>query len=194
MADVNSAVLRFETEHINRVLFLTAAGGDALFFMSQAQSQNYRPRYALASPDGPDFLAQNVASTGQLDGAMGVGWLPASDVHDTDSYPLDPAEKRCLAVHAKTGSTFATRNDAVTAFAFCDMMWLFEDVGNRVGRDLTRLAWAAALPRIGDRLSPYTFADRFSGAHADGAVGYRPMKYYGSCTCFRYTAALRRLS
>jgi hypothetical protein len=193
MSDVNAAVLKFNAEHINRVIFLTAAGGDALFFIGQAESQNYHPYYGLASPDSPEFLAANLTSR-QLHGSAGAGWLPGADVADAQGPPYSKAEKRCLAVHAKNGSTFATRNDALTAFAFCDMMWIFEEAARAAGIRLNIATWTAGLRRVGrSHVSPYTFADSFSSAHADAAIGYRPLAYFDDCSCFRYTAPVRTI-
>ncbi|HVE98107.1 MAG TPA: ABC transporter substrate-binding protein [Mycobacteriales bacterium] len=191
MADVNSAVLKFKTEQVDRVVFLTAAGGTAIFFMSQAESQSYRPRYGLASPDAPSVLAQNLPAS-QLSGAMGSGWLPGIDVADAQGPPLTPAEKRCLAVHAKNGTSYATRNSAITALAFCDLMWLFERAARAAGPDLTTARWTDGISAMGARHeTPYTFATAFVRGRADGATRYRPLAYDDACECFRYTSAAR---
>jgi ABC-type branched-subunit amino acid transport system substrate-binding protein len=194
LADVNAAVLRFASENINRVIFLTAAGGTALFFMAQAESQNYHPRYGLASPDAPAVLAQNLPSS-QLAGAVGAGWMPSTDVLDAQGPPRTAAENRCLAIHEKHGTKYATRSDATTAFAFCDLMWLFEDAAVRAGADLTRARWSSALGGVGrSHTTPFTFATNFGPDHGDGATDYRPLAYDTGCQCFSYVGSARSVS
>ena len=193
MADINHAVLQFKTAGVDRVIFLTAAGGTALFFIEQAQSQNYNPHYGFASPDSPAFLAQNLPAS-QLQGSMGVGWMPATDVADAQGPALTTAEKRCFAINQKyTGTAFSARSGAVTALAYCDLMSLLEDAANS-GGTLSASSWVQGLRQLGRRhQTPLTFAAEFGPDRPDGGAAYRPLAYDGGCSCFRYTAAAQRV-
>jgi ABC-type branched-subunit amino acid transport system substrate-binding protein len=187
---INSAVLKLKTDNADRIVFLDAAGGTALFFMSFAESQGYHPLYGLASWDGPSVLAQNAPST-QLAGAKGVGWIPAVDVLDADGPPLTAQENRCLAINAAEGTTYSGRNAATTALDFCDLMWLFEEAAAKAGKNLTRLGWARALGTIGVAYrSAVTYGTNFVASRHDGATQYRTLAYStaGNCNCFKYTS------
>jgi hypothetical protein len=194
---VNDAVLKMKDAGVDRVMFVGAAGGNPLFFMNFAQSQGYFPRYGLASPDSPAFQAQNAPYT-QLRGAMAVGWMPSTDVLSPEGPPLSAAEKRCFDVHRKGGTDYQSRNDDGTpALLFCDLLWLFEKVGNAVGANLTRAAFAQQLAGLGSSYdSPVTFSTSFSSEKFDGALSVRPLAYDDAptCRCFKYTGAAEPLS
>jgi len=187
----NDAASYMKAHNVDHVVFISAAGGTALFFMNFAQSQGYFPRYGIATPDSPSFQAQNAPYT-QLRGAMGVGWVPAFDVLDSEGPPLTANEKRCLAVHKKGGTDYGNSRveSAAVAMAWCDMAWLFEEVGIKAGHNLTKQAWATALAELGGaHHTTMTFATNFSPGGSDGAVSYRTLAFdeSPSCRCFRYT-------
>jgi ABC-type branched-subunit amino acid transport system substrate-binding protein len=187
----NDAASYMKAHGADHVVFISAAGGTALFFMNFAQSQGYFPKYGLASPDSPAFQAQNAPYT-QLRGAKGVGWVPGFDVLDSEGPPLSANEKRCLAVHKKGGTDYGNSRveTAAVAMAWCDMAWLFEETAIKAGHNLTKLAWANALAALGtSHHTTMTFATNFSPGGSDGAVSYRPMTYdeSPSCRCFRYS-------
>jgi hypothetical protein len=187
----NSAASYMKAHNIDHVVFVSAAGGTALFFMQFANSQAYFPKVGLASPDSPGFQAQNAPYT-SLRGARAVGWVPGFDVADSEGPPLTANEKRCLAVHKKGGTDYGNSRveAAAVAMAWCDMAWLFEETAIKATRDLTKQTWATALAALGtSHHTPLTFSTRFSSGNFDGAVSYRPMAYDESagCRCFRYS-------
>lgn len=187
----SDAAQRFAAKGIDRVAFITARGGPALGFMAGAQSQgNYNPRYGLASPDGPAFLAQNAPYT-QMQGAVGAGWMPGGDVLDAEGPPFTDAEKRCLEVHKKAGTDYGTRNEgAMVALLFCDIAWLFEEAAVKAGSTLNAGSWAAGLAQLGtSHQTAATFGTNFAPGIFDGAFQFRALAYDDSpsCRCFRYT-------
>ncbi len=188
-----TAAQRFAGKQIDRVAFITSAGGPPLGFMAGAQSQGYFPLYGIASPDSPAFLAQNAPVT-QLRGTIGAGWSPGLDVLDSEGPPFTPAEKRCMAAHAKAGTTYVGRGGgdvgAFVALTFCDMLWLLEEAGTKAGKTLNVSSFAAALAEIAtSHQTTVTFGTSFSPGAYDGANQYRPLAYDDtpSCRCFRYS-------
>ena len=189
-AQAQSAAQRFKDKGVTHVAFVTARGGPPLFFMNFAQSQTYFPKYGLASPDSPAFLAQAAPYT-QLQGAMAAGWAPGLDVLDSEGPPYSAAERRCFDVHAKAGTNYPSRNEGGTpALMFCDMIWLFEEVAIKAGKTLNTGTWSEALATLGtSHQTTITFGTNFGPGIRDGAYQYRPMAYDDSpsCRCFRYT-------
>lgn len=187
---------RFAEKQINRVAFITARGGPPLFFMSHAQSQGYFPRYGLASPDGPSFLAQAAPYT-QLRGAVGAGWSPGLDVLDPEGPPYTAAENRCMDVHRKGGTNYPSRSEGGTpALMFCDLLWLFEEVGVKAGRTLNVSSFASALAELqASHQTTVTFGTRFGSIIFDGASQYRLLTFDDSpsCRCFRYSGGAQDL-
>lgn len=72
--DASNAVLKFRSEGITHVF-----GLDQFFFLFalQAESQHYRPRYALNSSNAPGILFGQNTPTAQNVGALGVGTAPS---------------------------------------------------------------------------------------------------------------------
>ena len=187
------AAQKFSGQGINRVAFITSQGGPALGFMVAAQSMGYFPKYGVASPDSPVFLAQNAPVT-QLSGAVGAGWAPGLDVFDSEGPPFSTAEKRCFDIHSKSGTEYTARGGgdvgAFVALTFCDMVWLFEEVSTRAGRNLNAAGFAAELAKMGSSHdTTVTFGTNFVPGAYDGAVQYRRFGYDDTpnCRCWRYT-------
>ena len=63
-------------------------------FSASAESQHYRPRYAIHTGIAPQASMQSNAPAAQLAGAMGLGFAPTLD-SDTDGI-TPPGTKRCL--------------------------------------------------------------------------------------------------
>lgn len=187
------AAQRFAEKQINRVAFITNAGGPVLGFMAAAQSQGYFPIYGLATPDLPATVAQNAPVT-QLKGALGAGWAPGMDVFNSEGPPLTASERRCLDVHAKGGTQYTTRGGEEVgpfiAMTFCDLLWLLEEAGTKAGRTLNVGSFAAALAQLGtSHQTTATFGTNFAPGIYDGATHYRPLAFDDTpaCRCFRYS-------
>lgn len=195
-SQAQAAAQRFKDKGVDHVAFLTAAGGTPLFFMNFAQSQTYFPKYGLASPDSPAFLAQ-AAPYSQLRGAMAAGWAPGLDVLDSEGPPYSAAERRCFDVHAKAGTNYPSRNEGGTpALMFCDMVWLFEEAAIKAGKTLNNGTWSEGLATLGtSHQTTITFGTNFGPGIRDGAYQYRPMAYddSASCRCFKYTGPAQNL-
>jgi ABC-type branched-subunit amino acid transport system substrate-binding protein len=115
IASIQSAVLRFRSEGIERVMSAAYPGAIA-FFMRYADSQSYRPRYGLSSYDALASLPAN-APVSQLHDAVAAGWWPTADLAASDKPPLNASGKVCRAVFSKAG--IPATQDA-TSFGYCD--------------------------------------------------------------------------
>ena len=79
-AQISNAILRLRASNVTHVAFVPTGGAVPFIFMNEAESQGYRPRYAMNSLDIPYFVSDQ-APAGQLAGALAIGWSPASDTH-----------------------------------------------------------------------------------------------------------------
>lgn len=177
-AQSNNAVLRFRAENINEVILSPSGGAIPFVFMQSAESQGYRPRYALNSLEVPAFVTQNVP-VAQLTGSVGVGWLPASDVYYKEvAHGVNPAEDLCFNITKRNGDEVKRYCDGlfflVAAFAKAPE---FTPAGLRAG--------VAALGTSYD--SPWTFATRFAQGRYDGARQVRALAFVDGCACYRYS-------
>ena len=130
-AAMSNAVLSFNSQHVTHVL---SSDSDVLLFMQAADKQRYRPRYGLTSYHAPAAALQAIVPASQLAGALGVGWLPISDV-DTQHSPgaVGPGETACRDSMKRHGIDIAEAGAATIAFAECDGVSLVTQAARRIG-------------------------------------------------------------
>lgn len=193
-AAISSTVLRFKSMGINRVLFLQLGVNGPFFFMRAAESQNYRPRYAVSSTDAPTALTPLVPAA-QLEGSIGLGWLPVIDVPAAQDAPSAPTRKACLdVIRKRTGETFTNRTIEYVALSFCDSLLFFAHAAGRataVDRGSVRSAVAGLETSY---QSPLVLRSAFGNSRRDGAASARDLAYSASCSCFTYRGPVRSLS
>lgn len=175
-----SAVLRFRSKGVNRLLFLPTAWVVPTVWPPAAESQGYRARYGINSWEGPDFLANN-APPEQLREAVGVGWQPATDLGPTRSIEVlrkGAHWSHCAVAGRKAGypEEFAT---ACTPFLF-----LQEAVARG---SLTTDGLRSGADKLGD--APYSNSNMgtfFGPGRYDGAAVGRNIAFDPGCGCFEY--------
>jgi hypothetical protein len=181
-AGANNAALRFRSAGVTHVVLVPSGGALPFVFMQAAESQGYRPRYALNSLEVPAFVAPN-APAAQLEDAVGLGWLPASDVHFREvPHGVNPAEDLCNELTDRNGDE---------AKRYCDALFFLRDA-LAVAPSLSPEGLLSGAESLGDGFnSPWTFATRFGPGRYDGAAAVRPFAFVTDCACFRYTGDVR---
>jgi hypothetical protein len=173
-----SAVLKFNTSGVNRVLFLGIGGSPGFFFLKAAEAQAYYPRYGLTSNDLPESLRVQ-ATTQSFQGAMGVGWWPEGDV--TGGKPTTAAAKQCEKLTGGTGDG--------PAYKACDALDIFVRAATAGGAALS----AASVMRGLETLPVITPASmlrlQYGPGRHDGVAGARHFAYVNSCSCLRYSSS-----
>jgi ABC-type branched-subunit amino acid transport system substrate-binding protein len=180
-SSASNAVLRLRSEGVTHVMLIPSGGAIPFAFMPSAESQGYRPRYALNSLEVPAFVAPNVPAA-QLKGTIGVGWLPASDVYYKEvEHGVNAAEDRCYTAAKRNGDE---------AKRYCDGLYFLHDAllgATTVSPE--RLL--GGVERLADKYnSPWTFRTRFGPGRYDGAASIRRLAFVDSCRCFRYSSGL----
>jgi hypothetical protein len=117
ISQIQSAVLRFRADGVNRVMSV-AYPGAMTFFMRYADSQQYYPRYALTSPESLDAVAASVPHE-QLRDAVAVGWLPNIDVGLAQQPPLNATGQRCRGIFKAAGPRRRRRASASITATSC---------------------------------------------------------------------------
>jgi hypothetical protein len=186
-ADTASAVLDFRSRGVTHVMVLDNSGGITFAFMQAAESQQYRPAYALTTNNSPSAL-QQLAPAQQLAKAQAISWW-SGDVGTSVSEQTPPAlpssRAACLKIMADAGLD-ASGTAAGTALITCDQLLLLKAVLDR-GATPT----AAGMTRVLDTLgtgytSPLTYGSRFAPGRHDAATVTRRIGFDSSCTCWRY--------
>jgi hypothetical protein len=190
-----NAVLKFNTEAIDRVVFMAPGGAAATYFMNAASSQQYHPLYGIWSADSPYILAITAAKD-QLAGATGIGYQPGLDVaSNQDPTATTPAAKACLAFWDSVGQTDHSALNSPLQRATCDIFTtLLRAAAAHPQATTSTAALEAAYDSIGGTYAPAaTFAIRFRAGSHDAASGYRRLAYQGDCSCFTYVGSTRPL-
>lgn len=187
-SDAQSAVLRFASQGVDRVMFVSSLEANVLLvFTNAAESQGYRPGYGLTSLALANVLKDNVP-TAQLVNAKGVGWLPVLD----DTAPtLTPtaAAQACVKKVRAQGVVPTSRADHFTVFSQCDAFGLAEAALERSRGATSPAAWSAALDAVGTSLlGAATLEGRtdFRDGRREGPAVGRVFGWDRGCSCFRY--------
>lgn len=182
---VQAATLRFASEGIETVMFLCP--GCAPFFIQNAQSQEYFPRYLLTSYDTPLGLGkpENARS---LEKAIAIGWEPDADVGTFANQPevRNASREQCRSIQKQyiKDNTTSFVSGSVCG-AVLDLRAFAKKGGGTDGRSLARGAGAlgTTYPHA------MTLRTKLTPARRDGAAAFRTLRYVASCTCLKYDSA-----
>lgn len=188
-AQFSNAVLKFKAEGITHVLFTFAS---PLFFMTNAESQHYHPRYGLHSRSSPAALLQGNAPNDQLAGSMGIGWQQYNDVDAShDPGPPSPRAKLCLKLMRDAGQNTSVRATALVGLWQCDVLFFLHDA-LAAAPNFTLAGFRAGAESLAHYEAASTFRSGFSpGQLHDAAKAYRLFAFKNSCSCFAYVSGLR---
>lgn len=176
-----SAVLRFASDGVTHVF-----GADSVF-MNNANTQNYRPRYFVAV--AARVFAANVPAS-QLNGAMGQGYIPYSDV-DTADYPGDPtaATGYCKKLMAAAGQASTDPTTLLLQMSACDEFFFVKAAIDAVG-SLGADALRTGLESLGSRQQSALTWTSFLGPQSHtSAAALRDLEYRSDTGRFIYTSA-----
>lgn len=189
-SEYSGGVLKFKSQNVDRVFF--APGGQPYYFTLAAQSQAYKPRYALGSLEYPTAVADNVPAD-QLSGSMGLGWLPYLDLPSSAwaSVPT-PGIADCRKAMESAGQDFSSGTTLGIAAWICDDWFFLRDV-YATGRVIDEASFRRAAEALGSAFRPAsTFRTSFApGRTHDGAGGYRLLAFNDGCACFEYRSPVR---
>lgn len=191
-SDMQGAVLRFQTNAVDQVLFVSGSveSNLLLYFALAAESQRYHPGYALTSAAAAAVQEANTPAA-QLANAVGLGWLPAIDSNRVAS-PL-PAARRCLQdLQRIAGITPQGAVDRAYAFGACDTAGLYDAALRKTSGNAEVSAVLGAVSALGDDFSSASsYGERtdFRGGRRTGPSQGRVFAWSTSCTCFAYTGS-----
>jgi ABC-type branched-subunit amino acid transport system substrate-binding protein len=187
IASIQSAVLRFRSEGVERVMSAAYPGAIG-FFMRYADSQNYRPRYGLSSYDSLAALPAN-APTSQLEDAVAVGWTPTGDFSAADRGAPNTSGETCRAIFTKAG---IPKTQETYSFGYCDFVLSLKAAAQLVGGSaVTGDLLRAGLEGLGaSYTAPTSYGTALSRSQHDGISRARPLAFSSACTCWRATGSV----
>ncbi|HZQ87448.1 MAG TPA: hypothetical protein VFA83_21570 [Acidimicrobiales bacterium] len=185
-----AGVLQFKAAGITHVFVLDPGGLETFGWMAAAESQGYRPKYALDTRNYPVLQAGQSPSS-QLANARGIGWIPSADVGVQPDKDLTPADRRCLGIVAKAGQDMSDPTNVRVALAYCDTLEFLKAAAGDASAVLSLASIKTGGEALGTRFTPTgTFAATFGPRRHDGAAAARDLVYDTTCTCFKYTGAV----
>ena len=187
--DASSAVLQFRSQGVTHVFSL-----DHLFFTfaHQAESQRYRPRYALHSSNAVGALMQSNSPKAQNVGALGVGTAPSMDIVG-DTGDITPGGRLCRGILAAHGQDPKDGGLPQTyAYSLCDSRRAAVE-GFAAGGGLDGGSLKAGIGVVGPKFAPaVTFASALSATSPVFAGAARDLGYRTECECYAYLSPPRR--
>lgn len=193
-AEAQSAVLRFKSAGIDRVLIMDAYGGVAFAFMPAASAAGYQPQYGVTTDSQPVSIASN-APADQASRAVGIGWNGAWDVPFSQS-PLRgrAAANTCLSIMAKAGVDLSTSANRGAVSIFCDD-WLLLKAAADAAHGVDRQSILRGVNLLGASFTPAsTFNTVLARGRHDGVAAVRWISYRRECSCFQYQGTNRRVA
>jgi hypothetical protein len=197
-AALQNAMLRMRSDNVDHVLLVDNGGAMTLLFANNAYSQRYFPRYAGTSSNGFQALLDGGdIQKAVMNGAVGAGWEPVTDLPYTSAGPepfTTPARKACLALMTARHQTFSDSNAEAVALGYCDKGYFLRQVLTEAGSP-TWTAYLNALDRLGSAFAPARgLASRFAAGWHDGGAAYFDYVFNASCGCMAYHGARHALS
>lgn len=190
-AGLSDAVTAFQTQNVNRVLFI---GGSPLapFFFLNADNRNFRPRYGMSTIDAPRNTTEQQWADQLLD-ALGIGFNPVNDVFDDKhQFPGNATESLCLDIMAAAGHTFERRQGAQSGLAYCEALFLLDTAGEAAGVNLSHVTFAREVEALGDSFETATaLGTTFGPGRHDGGSLWRTITFDNASMVWDYTSGDR---
>lgn len=185
-ADISSAVLKFQSSGIDRVVFFDTGSYAALVFSQTAEQQQYRPRYGFTSLNSIVALQGDgsAAPQAQMVGAQGVSW-------ETNADGLTKARTRsaqqCDAILKDAGIGATDVSTEASYLKTCQTFFLFKAAADIAGRNLNRDTFIGSAERLGSTFvstNTWNGMTRFGVNEHSGVSVFRPFIYREDCSCF----------
>lgn len=181
LAATKSAVLRFKANGITHVF------GASGFFLRDAESQSYRPRYAYLPGLGSIGAANSPPE--QLRGAQTVGWAPLQDVNKPEDPGKNAGAPRCDSAMKAAGlPAGANRTDQKLMYAVCDAVYSFR-AALTAGNEASVAGLRRGYESLGTSFpTALTFGAVLGPDRHYGVSSVRDMAYDYACKCLKYTS------
>ena len=189
-AAISNAVLSFRSQGIDHVFIgdgpagIFSGVGLTLLFLTNAESQDYYPRYGFNSNNSPDFDSHPPA---QLVGMLAIDSYDTAPENDEGLEP-NPAREKCFEVMRNAGLPVGQWQTQAIAIGACEMASFTEAVASRAA-DTTLPNMIAGGEALGTSYrSAYNYGNRIGPGQHDGVALFRTLKWNEECECVEYTS------
>ncbi|HUR02634.1 MAG TPA: ABC transporter substrate-binding protein [Nonomuraea sp.] len=185
VAAIQNATLKFRSSGVSHVMFLDGNSSITFFFMKQAQSQEYKPRYGFSTLSYPSFVQANFGAD-VLSGSVGVGWMPTMDVA-LPQLPANPARTLCEKIQNAAGNRPVAETDLTVQLSICAELFLIKHAVEHAA-GAAPSDFLAGVARLGTTVDTAAggLVDSWTPAKPWGGSQVRYLRYGGACSCFSY--------
>jgi len=194
VSQIQGAVLKLDQDGVDHVILLDPNGSLDLFFLNDAYSQRYFPRYGGTSGN----LWQTLIGSGDvqpqtLNGAEGIGWIPLLDVpYTSQGAEATPARSSCFQLMRNNGNPPTAGSTAFQLAASCDVFFFVQHTLDRVHRRITPAEYLSAVNSTGQFTSAETRDLTLGAQQHDGITDFWDMSYSSNCQCVVYRGGGQR--
>jgi hypothetical protein len=158
-----------------------------LFLMRAAEDQQYRPKWGLASDNGPTHIRDLAAPRAQLANVQAMGWRPNHELYTDNAPPESDTARVCDEAMKRNGQPAGNRH----GLSQCEFLFFLKaalenaDVVSPEGL-------AGGVARLGDSYASTLLiggATRFGPGRHDGVTRVRTVAWDPSIDHFEYTTA-----
>lgn len=183
-SEAQNIVVRFQSEHVDHVVLFDDVVDTP--YMEAEGAANYYPRIGVSSNSLPAVIALT-SSPLALANAVGIGFLPATDVEQGQDVPETPAMQACEAAMRQAGQPMSNRLALQDARHECDAFFSLKAAVDKAGRpDYTLIRHA--VESLGTSYAPaISWRTYFGPTRHDGVQTWRPIGFDSSCSCWRFT-------
>lgn len=194
-ADINNAVLRFQTDGITHVMILDgpsglcAGGCLTTLFLQRADKQKYYPRYGFNGRNGVQGLRDSgLVPDDQLKRSINVEWEDNDESAD-EGWHVNKTREQCYALMRKHNVPMENVNQQGFARFACEQLGMMVEGASRLGKAVLNAPnFTAAVNTIGwDFQSASSYAVHYSATQHDGTAAARNQKFVNSCNCYKFT-------
>ena len=189
---MQNAVLGFQTAGVTQVVFVSVSAETNLFLLlsTAAESQGYRPGYALTSAAALGVQVTN-APKAQLENVRAVGWLPSLDLGAGGGSPQSAACLKQLSAQSVNATSVLDRYFATTR---CDVLALYAKALKATRGNASGASILTALRGLGTSFASAATLDAatdLGSAPGGGAAHGLRVAFGTSCGCFTWREARR---
>ena len=191
LAQIQNSVLRFRSDGVTHVIFLDTRGSFLTFFGKDAKAQRYFPRFGIDSGSAVQTIYDaGLADADQLNGAVGLGWNPATDLSPKAAAQYNtPAHTECLrVVRKRSGQALSGADEQAVAISACDEVRLFARAVELAGPVINHDTLRGAIESLHGGFVPAGLPAAYfgPGRHDAAELGF-DLAWNASCTCAKYT-------
>jgi ABC-type branched-subunit amino acid transport system substrate-binding protein len=189
-----NGIVRLRGSGVDHVVMLIDATSGGATWLASSAAAAYYPRLGMNSTNLPEVLAL-IEPSAAFRGAVGAGFMPATDVDAAQDAPQNQAMQLCSKIMSNAGQPTPTRLALEQERYTCDGFLFLKAAVDRAGGRTDPTVLRSAIDSLGDGFLPaMTWSDHYGPGRQDGTETFRPFEWTAACKCFTYVGGEVRMT